>query len=119
MTVNRIETFQKESQKYKGLLTGNLAKLRRDRAMVVTLRKVLLGLFLSIGIFSTSAQIGPTPAAERIKNLEKRKLAEQKSLLKDISFRSVGPAVMSGRVSDVDVNENDPTEFYVAYSTGG
>ena len=26
---------------------------------------------------------------------------------------------MSGRVVDVDVNPNDPTEFYVAYATGG
>jgi photosystem II stability/assembly factor-like uncharacterized protein len=65
------------------------------------------------------AQISPTPAAERIKTIAQRKLAEQRSLLKNISFRSVGPSIMSGRVTDVEVNENDPTEFYVAYATGG
>ena len=26
---------------------------------------------------------------------------------------------MSGRVVDIDVNPSDPTEFYVAYATGG
>ena len=26
---------------------------------------------------------------------------------------------MSGRVDDIDVNPDDPTEFYVAYATGG
>lgn len=40
-------------------------------------------------------------------------------MLKDISFRSIGPSVMSGRVADLDVNPVDPTEFYVAYATGG
>ncbi len=34
-------------------------------------------------------------------------------------FRNVGPAIMSGRVVDLAVNPADPTEFYVAYATGG
>jgi photosystem II stability/assembly factor-like uncharacterized protein len=65
------------------------------------------------------AQIKPTPAAERLKGLQNRKQLEQRSLLKDVSFRNVGPTVMSGRVVDVDVNPTDPTEFYVAYASGG
>lgn len=65
------------------------------------------------------AQVAPTPASERIKVFEQRKSADQRSLLKDISFRNIGPTLMSGRVSDIEVNENDPTEFYVAYATGG
>ncbi|MBK8611832.1 MAG: glycosyl hydrolase [Chitinophagaceae bacterium] len=36
-----------------------------------------------------------------------------------ISFRNVGPSIMSGRVVDVEVNPADPTEFYVAYASGG
>ncbi|MEZ5028581.1 MAG: hypothetical protein R2765_07325 [Ferruginibacter sp.] len=31
----------------------------------------------------------------------------------------MGPSIMGGRVVDIDVNPNDPTEFYVAYATGG
>ena len=44
---------------------------------------------------------------------------ENNSLVKNISFQSVGPSIMSGRVVDLDVNPNDPTEFYVGYASGG
>ena len=65
------------------------------------------------------AQVKPSTAAERMNGWQKRKLLEEKGLLKDIKFRNVGPSVMSGRVVDIEVNPADPTEFYVAYATGG
>jgi hypothetical protein len=68
---------------------------------------------------SMSAQVKPTPAAERMKSVEQRLSLEKKSILNEVKFRSVGPNIMSGRVVDVDVNPVDPTEFYVAYATGG
>lgn len=34
-------------------------------------------------------------------------------------LNSIGPSVMSGRVVDIEVNPEDPTEFYVAYASGG
>ena len=43
----------------------------------------------------------------------------QESIVKNIKFTSIGPSVMSGRVVDLDVNVNNPTEFYVAYASGG
>jgi photosystem II stability/assembly factor-like uncharacterized protein len=76
-------------------------------------------ILLFITVNSVSAQIKPSTAAERLNGLQKRKLLEDKSLLKDIKFRNVGPSIMSGRVVDVDVNPADPTEFYVAYASGG
>src|ERR1041385_3389154 len=60
-----------------------------------------------------------TPAKERIDGLAKRKQTEDHSIVKNISFRNVGPTVMSGRVVDIDVNPSDPTIFYVAYASGG
>lgn len=36
-----------------------------------------------------------------------------------VPFESVGPSVTSGRVVDLEVNPEDPTEFYVAYASGG
>lgn len=36
-----------------------------------------------------------------------------------LRFRSIGPALMSGRVTDIAVNESNPYEFYVAAATGG
>ncbi|MES2882065.1 MAG: glycosyl hydrolase, partial [Bacteroidota bacterium] len=67
---------------------------------------------------STFAQVKPTTAADRWKGLEQRKNLAASSTIKT-SFRNIGPSVMSGRVSDIEANPNDPTEFYVAYSTGG
>src|SRR6186997_1047529 len=65
------------------------------------------------------AQVNPTAANERLKNIELRKVLEQRSVLNSIEFRNIGPSIMSGRVVDLDVNPKDPTEFYVAYATGG
>ena len=65
------------------------------------------------------SQVNPTPAEERLKGLQQRKILEERSVLDSVRFRNIGPAVMSGRVVDLDVNPEDPTEFYVAYATGG
>ena len=43
----------------------------------------------------------------------------QNSLVKNVPFTNIGPAIMSGRVVDIDVNPDQPTEFYVAYASGG
>ena len=43
----------------------------------------------------------------------------QKSIVKNIPFTNIGPSIMSGRVVDLAVNPNEPTEFYVAYASGG
>ena len=67
----------------------------------------------------TNAQVKPTSAADRLRGLEQRKVLESKSVLNSVPFRNIGPTVMSGRVSDLDVNPDDPTEFYVAYASGG
>jgi hypothetical protein len=68
---------------------------------------------------STFGQVNPTPAAERMQGLDQRRKLEALSPLNDIKFRNVGPTIMSGRVVDLDVNPDDPTEFYVAYASGG
>src|SRR5439155_24925025 len=41
------------------------------------------------------------------------------SLLKSLKFRSIGPAVMGGRVDDIAVVESDPRTFYVGTAAGG
>lgn len=84
-----------------------------------TLVKVIITFsFLHIFIFAYS-QVSPTTADERLKGLQQRKILEERSVLNSIQFRNIGPAIMSGRVVDLDVNPDDPTEFYVAYATGG
>lgn len=76
-------------------------------------------ILLFTNVNSAIAQIKSTTAAERLNGIEKRKLLEKDTTLNSIKFRNVGPSIMSGRVVDVDVNPSNPTEFYVAYATGG
>lgn len=85
--------------------------------MKIVFKITLILLFINVN--SAKAQIKNSTAAERLNGLEKRKLLEKDTTLNSIKFRNVGPSVMSGRVVDVDVNPADPTEFYVAYATGG
>lgn len=39
--------------------------------------------------------------------------------LSGLSFRSVGPAITSGRIADIAVNPNNHSEYYVAAAAGG
>jgi len=41
------------------------------------------------------------------------------AMLKSMKARSIGPAVMGGRVSDIALDPRDPATFYVALGTGG
>jgi len=75
-------------------------------------------LFTSI-TFSQVNPVPATPAQKRFDAFKQREKLKENSLLKNVEFRSVGPTIMSGRVDDIDVNPSDPTEFYVAYASGG
>ncbi|MFM1931058.1 MAG: hypothetical protein RL226_361, partial [Bacteroidota bacterium] len=56
----------------------------------------------------------PTPGFARLQSVQ-GVIPE----LKGLKALSIGPTIMSGRVVDLVVNPNDPTEFYVAYASGG
>src|SRR5438045_4701424 len=74
-------------------------------------------LFLCVTILSNAQK--PTPGEARLKSLQQSMGFRKSSFLDTIKFRNIGPSIMSGRVVDVAVNNADPTEFYVAYATGG
>jgi photosystem II stability/assembly factor-like uncharacterized protein len=71
-------------------------------------------LFLTFIVAKVHAQ---TSTSSRIESFEK--LKKVTSPLDGILFRNIGPSIMSGRVTDFEVNPNNPTEFYVAYASGG
>ena len=56
---------------------------------------------------------------------KKEKASEQvtspinSSLVGGLSWRSIGPAVASGRIGDIAVNPNNPDEYYLAVASGG
>jgi len=99
-------------------LPGKLKSLYNKFTILLFLVSVNITL-VAVSANQLCAQIKPTPAAERLNGLQKRKLLEDKSVLKNISFRNIGPVQMNGRVVDIEANPNDPTEFYVAYASGG
>ena len=41
------------------------------------------------------------------------------SVLGGLEFRELGPALTSGRISDIAVHPDDPYTFWVAYASGG
>lgn len=69
--------------------------------------------------YSQKLHTSPTAAEDRWKGYEQRKKLEENSIFKNLNFRNVGPTSMSGRVTDIDANPDNPTEFYVAYASGG
>ncbi|MEO9512986.1 MAG: glycosyl hydrolase [Flavobacteriaceae bacterium] len=81
--------------------------------------KNLLFFCLILAFQPIMAQQASTSAEEVIKALEHKMKMAETSLVKNIPLKNVGPSVMSGRVVDLEVNPNNPSEFYVAYASGG
>ena len=53
------------------------------------------------------------------KSTDSQKFELTDKMLKMLSFRSVGPAAYSGRISDLAVNPNNTSEYYVGVASGG
>ena len=62
--------------------------------------------------------------AQRNKKKKDKDAVESTDPLKDVGlsalkFRSIGPALTSGRIADLAINPDNPSEFYVAAAAGG
>jgi photosystem II stability/assembly factor-like uncharacterized protein len=67
-------------------------------------------LFLSVNVLAQKkAEPAPKPKVDSLKNIS----------LAGLQFRSVGPAITSGRIADIAVNPNKHSEYYVAAAAGG
>ena len=67
----------------------------------------------------TNTTIAPTSGAAVQASLQQQAAMQASSLVKNLPFTQIGPTVMSGRVVDVAVNPDKPSEFYVGYASGG
>lgn len=79
-------------------------------------------IFVLLSAFAAGISFAQQPAtnAQTIQQAltEKQRLQEN-SIVKNVPFKNIGPTIMSGRVVDLDVNPENPSEFYVAYASGG
>jgi len=78
---------------------------------------VLFTLLLLFSCSSTSSITAQKKKKEAVKT-EKKSFLDKVSL-GGLKFRNVGPAITSGRVSDIAVNPTKPSEYYVATASGG
>jgi photosystem II stability/assembly factor-like uncharacterized protein len=74
----------------------------------------LLFLLTSVSVFGQ-----PTNETDWSRSFSSRKELEAQSILKEYPVRNIGPTVQGGRIVDVEVNLNNPKEFYVGYASGG
>ncbi|WP_336127748.1 VPS10 domain-containing protein [Mesoflavibacter sp. CH_XMU1422-2] len=79
----------------------------------------LLLILTALFTFSVEAQQNLTTSREVQQALINKKKLVNASLVKNVPFENIGPTVMSGRVVDLAVNPENPTEFYVGYASGG
>lgn len=75
--------------------------------------------FIVFSFFEIFAQQPSTSSDLIQKSLKQKTDLQENSIVKNVPFKNIGPTIMSGRVSDLAVNPDDPTEFYVAYASGG
>ncbi len=80
--------------------------IQRFRQFLLSISFCLLAVYMS-------------PGQDILTPLAQKRDMSSKSLVKNIRFDNIGPTVMSGRVVDLDVNPDNPIEFYVAYASGG
>ncbi len=66
---------------------------------------------------SATAEMSPGPAATPAAEAGAPQLTEV--LFKNLKARSIGPAAMGGRVSDIAIDPRNPAAFFVGLSTGG
>ena len=70
-------------------------------------------------LFSTVFSQVSTSSKDILESLNIQNELIKNSLVKNLEFKNIGPSIMSGRVTDIEVNPNNPSEFYVAYASGG
>ena len=65
------------------------------------------------------AQTEASSANKRAESYQQRSDNSSSSLTGAMSLTNIGPTIMSGRVVDMDVNDDAPQNYYVAYASGG
>src|SRR6185503_15488356 len=76
----------------------------------------ILALFLLLLVLPAAAAKDAKPKKEAEKPKEKTRLEE--GTFKGLAFRSIGPAMISGRITDVAIHPSAPATWYVTAASG-
>src|SRR6056297_1328454 len=76
------------------------------------LRLIILSVIILTGSFSTFSQ-------RKKQKINEKSTELTQGMLNMYKFRSVGPAAYSGRISDLAVNPENHSEYYVGVASGG
>lgn len=79
---------------------------------------LLLTLVVNVGVLAQNP-VNPTTAKARTKAYQQRQQLQEQSVLQAMPVQSIGPTIMSGRITDLAVNPNNPNHILVAYASGG
>ncbi len=80
------------------------------------IRPVAVVAALTAGACAPAMVFPPATLAQVTPNVRQTPLA---SYLDRAQLREIGPAIMGGRISDLAVDESNPSTFYVGFATGG
>lgn len=78
------------------------------------MKRIILASFICLFAFTALSQ-----SAKKEYKKEESKEAYNESILSGLTFRGIGPAVTSGRISDLAVDPNDRSYYFVAAASGG
>jgi photosystem II stability/assembly factor-like uncharacterized protein len=82
------------------------------------MKQLILIILLGNAIFSLAQNpVNPTTGESRKTSIAWNKQAVP--YLSNVTAKNIGPSIMSGRISDIEVNEENTSEFYVSYASGG
>lgn len=89
-------------------------------AILPVLSVIISVLFVARPAMSIPPEPKNQPAAGAVKDASpSEETPSAAAVLSKLKFRSLGPALMSGRVGDFAVNPNNKAEYYVAVASGG
>lgn len=90
--------------------------MKFNKTLKTTTLLTLAILFSSLRLPAQQLPTSPDQLSQAIRHRQQMRAA---SIFKNYPVRNVGPIVMGGRVTDLAVNEDHPSTFYVAYASGG
>jgi photosystem II stability/assembly factor-like uncharacterized protein len=83
------------------------------------MKRTLLVILSLLTFYNHIVVAQPSSEQDIVTSFQIRKKLAEESVLKNYPARNIGPTIQGGRIVDMDVNVNDPKEFYLGYASGG